>query len=126
MLDNETKKNLAQYLELIEAPIRFSVSVDGTDTSQQTLAFVNEVAAMSEKISVEKKQLLRTPSFEINSLQNESGIAFAGVPLGHEFSSFLLALLQVSGRAPKISDAMIQDIVKINQPLHFETYVSLT
>lgn len=126
MLDNETKKNLAQYLELIEAPIRFSLSVDETEASQQTLAFVNEVAAMSEKISVEKKQLLRTPSFEINSLQNESGIAFAGVPLGHEFSSFLLALLQVSGRAPKISDAMIQDIVKINQPLHFETYVSLT
>lgn len=126
MLDNETKQNLTQYLELLETPVIFSVSTDETSNSQQVLDFVNEVANMSEKISVEKKQLARTPSFEINSLHQTSGIVFAGIPLGHEFSSFLLALLQVSGRPPKISEAMIQSVQQIKQPLHFETYVSLT
>ncbi len=59
---------------------------------------------MSPEISWEKKELMRTPSFSISPLGKESGIIFAGIPLGHEFASFLLALLQISGRAPKISD----------------------
>ena len=56
----------------------------------------------------------------------DSGIAFAGLPLGHEFTSFILALLQVSGRAPKVEQAIQDRIKQISQPLHFETYVSLT
>lgn len=126
MLDKETKQNLAQYLDLMEAPVVFSVSTDDTANSQQLFEFVNEVADMTDKITVEQKKLPRTPSFEINSLQKTSGITFAGIPLGHEFASFLLALLQVSGRPPKIADTLIQSILEINQPLHFESYVSLT
>ena len=126
MLDKETKQNLAQYLDLMEAPVVFSVSTDDTANSQQLFEFVNEVADMTDKITVEQKTLPRTPSFEINSLQKTSGITFAGIPLGHEFASFLLALLQVSGRPPKIADTLIQSILEINQPLHFESYVSLT
>lgn len=110
MLDNETKKNLAQYLELMEAPVVFSVSTDESEKSQQLLDFIHEVTDMSKDISVETKPLTRTPSFEINSLDQASGIAFAGIPLGHEFASFLLALLQVSGRPPKVADSMVQDI----------------
>ena len=34
---------------------------------------------------------MRTPSFSISPLGKESGIVFAGIPLGHEFASFLLA-----------------------------------
>ena len=126
MLDKETKQNLAQYLDLMEAPVVFSVSTDDTANSQQLFEFVNEVADMTDKITVEQKTLPRTPSFEINSLQKTSGITFAGLPLGHEFASFLLALLQVSGRPPKIADTLIQSILEINQPLHFESYVSIT
>ena len=81
---------------------------------------------MTEKVTIEEKKLSRTPSFEINPLNGTSGIAFAGIPLGHEFSSFLLALLQVSGRPPKITDSLTQQIKQIQQDLYFETYVSLT
>ena len=63
MLDKETKQNLAQYLDLMEAPVVFSVSTDDTANSQQLFEFVNEVADMTDKITVEQKTLPRTPSF---------------------------------------------------------------
>jgi len=76
---------------------------------------------------MEKTILERTPSFSINKVGNEdSGVVFAGLPLGHEFTSLVLALLQVSGRAPKIEDAVIKRIQAIKTPMKFETYVSLT
>jgi alkyl hydroperoxide reductase subunit F len=81
---------------------------------------------MSSKITVEKVELNRTPSFSINRVGEETGITFAGVPLGHEFTSLVLALLQVSGRAPKIDQSIIDQIKKIDGEYHFETYVSLT
>lgn len=125
MLDNETKQNLIPYLKLIDEPITFSVSLDHSEASEKMAAFTQEIADMSPKILLEEKNLSRTPSFEINR-QKESGICFAGVPLGHEFASFLLAMLQVSGRPPKISDSLLNQIERIDKDLHFETYVSLT
>ena len=126
MLDKETKQNLAHYLEMLESPVIFSTSTDDSNDSRKLLEFLNEIAQMTEKVTIEEKKLSRTPSFEINSLNGTSGIAFAGIPLGHEFSSFLLALLQVSGRPPKITDSLMQQIKQIQQDLYFETYVSLT
>lgn len=126
MLDKETKQNLAHYLEMLEAPIIFSISTDDSNNSKKLLDFLHEIAQMTEKVTIEEKKLSRTPSFEINPLNGTSGIAFAGIPLGHEFSSFVLALLQVSGRSPKIADSLKQQIKQIQQELHFETYVSLT
>jgi len=126
MLDKETKQNLEQYLALIESPIVFSVSLDTSENSQKLAEFTKEIAEMSPKISWEKKELMRTPSFSISPLGKESGIIFAGIPLGHEFASFLLALLQISGRAPKISESLSLKIKQIKQTLHFDSYVSLT
>lgn len=89
--------------------------------------FLTEVAEMDAKITIEGKSLTRTPSFEINRKDGEaSGIIFAGLPMGHEFTSFILALLQVGGRAPKIDDNVAQQIKSIDRTLNFETYVSLT
>lgn len=126
MLDKETKQNIAHYLEMLESPVIFSTSTDDSNDSRKLLEFLNEIAQMTEKVTIEEKKLSRTPSFEINPLNGTSGIAFAGIPLGHEFSSFLLSLLQVSGRPPKITDSLTQQIKQIQQDLHFETYVSLT
>lgn len=127
MLDNETKEQLKQYLALLESDIVFSASLDESDDSKKIEDFLTEVAEMDGKISIEAKKLKRTPSFEINQKGSEaSGIIFAGLPMGHEFTSFILALLQVGGRAPKIEDSMIQQIQSIDRALTFETYVSLT
>lgn len=127
MLDNETKEQLKQYLALLESDIVFSASLDESDDSKKIEDFLTEVAEMDGKISIEAKKLKRTPSFEINQKGSEAnGIIFAGLPMGHEFTSFILALLQVGGRAPKIEDSMIQQIQSIDRALIFETYVSLT
>ncbi|MED3728062.1 alkyl hydroperoxide reductase subunit F [Priestia filamentosa] len=125
-LDAEIKSQLNQYLQLLEENILLKVSVGSDDVSKEMLALVEELASMSSKITVEKVELNRTPSFSINRVGEETGITFAGVPLGHEFTSLVLALLQVSGRAPKIDQSVIDQIKKIDGEYHFESYVSLT
>lgn len=126
-LDAEIKAQLAQYLQLLEGDLLLQASAGADAASAEMLDLVNEIASMSPRIKVEKTALARTPSFSVNRAGAEdSGIVFAGVPLGHEFTSLVLALLQVSGRAPKVEDALIQQIKAIKGEYHFETYVSLT
>ncbi|WP_253288746.1 alkyl hydroperoxide reductase subunit F [Amphibacillus sp. MSJ-3] len=127
MLEKEIKQQLAQYLELLENDIVIKVSVGDDKVSKETLDLVNEIADMSKMITIEEAKLERTPSFSINRKgEEDSGVVFAGIPLGHEFTSLVLALLQVSGRAPKVEDSVIEQIKNIKEKLHFETYVSLS
>lgn len=125
-LDAEIKSQLNQYLQLLENNIVLKVSVGSDKISDEMLALINELTSMSSKITVEKVELVRTPSFSVNRVGEDTGVTFAGVPLGHEFTSLVLALLQVSGRAPKIDQHKIDQIKQINGEYHFETYVSLT
>ena len=126
MLDAEIKTQLDQYLQLLENDIVLKVSAGSDKVSQDMLAFVEEVASMSPKIKVEKTTLERTPSFSVDRVGEDTGIVFAGLPLGHEFSSFVLALLQASGRPPKVEQSIIDQIKNIEGEYHFETYVSLS
>ncbi|CQR48152.1 NADH dehydrogenase [Paraliobacillus sp. PM-2] len=126
MLDQDIKQQLAEYLELMENDILIKISASTDQVSQEMKELVNEIADMSEKISLQEAQLKRTPSFSVNRINEETGITFAGIPLGHEFTSLVLALLQVSGRPPKVEDSVIDQIKNIKGEYHFETYVSLT
>ena len=126
MLGENIKKQLAQYLELMEGDVLLKVSVGDDKVSQDMLALVEELASMSPKITFEKTKLERTPSFSVNRPGEDTGIVFAGLPLGHEFTSLVLALLQVSGRPPKIDERVIEQIKNLKGEYHFETYVSLT
>ncbi len=126
MLDADIKAQLAQYLELLEGDVVLKVSAGSDKTSQDTLALVEELASMSPRIKVEKAELPRTPSFSVNRPGEDTGVTFAGIPLGHEFTSLVLALLQVSGRAPKAEQNIIDQIKNIRGEYQFETYVSLT
>lgn len=126
MLDTNIKKQLAQYFQLLEGDVLIRVSVGSDKVSQDTLALVEEIVSMTPRITYEKVQLKRTPSFSINRPGEETGITFAGIPMGHEFTSLVLALLQVSGRPPKIEHSIIDQIKNIKGEFHFETYVSLT
>lgn len=126
MLDPDIKAQLAQYLEMMEGDIILKVSAGEDETSKKVLELVNEISAMSSHIQVETATLQRTPSFSVNRLNEDTGVTFAGVPLGHEFTSLVLALLQVSGRAPKVEEKVIQQIKNIQNELHFESYISLS
>lgn len=113
-------------MQLIENDIVLKVSAGEDDTSKDMLALVDELASMSSKISVEKAELNRTPSFSVNRVGEDTGVTFAGIPLGHEFTSLVLALLQVSGRPPKVDQKVIDQVKKISGEYHFESYISLT
>lgn len=125
-LDAEIKAQLNQYLQLLENDIVLKVSAGTDEVSQEMLALIDELASMTPKIKVEKAELKRTPSFSVNRVGEDTGITFAGVPLGHEFTSLVLALLQVSGRPPKVDQKVIDQIKSIKDEYNFETYVSLT
>ncbi|WP_322904915.1 alkyl hydroperoxide reductase subunit F [Paenibacillus campi] len=125
-LDAEMKVQLSQYLQLLESDIVLKVSAGADKASQETLELLDELAAISSRIKVEQATLERTPSFSVNRGQEDTGVVFAGVPLGHEFTSLIMALLQVSGRAPKVDDSLIAQAKAIQGEYNFESYVSLT
>ncbi|MGE6539912.1 alkyl hydroperoxide reductase subunit F [Bacillus luti] len=126
ILDADIKTQLSQYLQLMENDILLKVSAGDDNVSKDMLALVEELATMSSKITVEKVELERTPSFSVNRPAEDTGVVFAGIPLGHEFTSLVLALLQVSGRAPKVEQKLIDQIKNIQGEYHFESYISLS
>jgi NADH-dependent peroxiredoxin subunit F len=127
MLEADIKAQLEQYLQMMEGDIVLKVSAGEDGTSKDMLALVEELSSMSSNIRVEKADLPRTPSFSVNRAgEEDTGVTFAGIPLGHEFTSLVLALLQVSGRAPKVDQSVIDQIKSVKDEHHFETYVSLS
>ena len=126
MLDANIKAQLAQYLEMMEKEVQLKISAGSGKVAQDMQELVDELASMSSLIKVEKAELERTPSFSINRPGEDTGIVFAGIPLGHEFTSLVLALLHVSGRAPKVDDQVIEQVKNIEGTHHFESYISLS
>ncbi|MFT4145419.1 MAG: alkyl hydroperoxide reductase subunit F [Mobilitalea sp.] len=126
ILDADIKGQLASYLELMESDILIKVSVGDDSVSKEMSELIDEIVAMTTKIKRENTTLTRTPSFSVNRLNDDTGVTFAGIPLGHEFTSLVLALLQVSGRAPKVEEKLIDQVKKIKGEYHFETYISLS
>ncbi|WP_134699288.1 alkyl hydroperoxide reductase subunit F [Ammoniphilus sp. YIM 78166] len=126
LLDAEIKAQLNQYLQLMEGDVLLKVCAGSDEVSRDMLALVDEIATMSSRITVENTQLSRTPSFSVNRIGEETGVTFAGIPLGHEFTSLVLALLQVSGRAPKVDQKVIDQIKSIRGEYRFESYISLS
>ncbi|MBV6684702.1 alkyl hydroperoxide reductase subunit F [Rossellomorea sp. RS05] len=126
MLDANIKAQLEQYLQMLESDILLKISAGDDKVSHDMLSLVDQLATMSPRIKVENTELERTPSFSVNRIGEDTGITFAGVPLGHEFTSLVLALLQVSGRAPKVDQTVIDQIKNVKGEYHFESYISLT
>ncbi len=125
MLENNLKQQLAQYLDMLKTEVTIGLSVSQDESSKKVKEFVEEVAELSDKIKVEEKELTYTPSFEIKGDFDHGRIVFAGVPLGHEFASFALAMLQAGGIEPKVDEATKKRIESI-EASDFETIVSLS
>ena len=125
MLENNLKQQLAQYLDLLKTEVTIGLSVTNDDKSEKVKEFVTEVAELSDKIKVEEKDLEYKPSFEVKGAFDHGKIVFAGVPLGHEFASFALAMLQAGGVAPKVDESTKKRIESM-EGADFETIVSLS
>lgn len=125
MLENNLKQQLAQYLDLLKTEVTIGLSVTNDDKSEKVKEFVTEVAELSDKIKVEEKDLEYKPSFEVKGDFDHGKIVFAGVPLGHEFASFALAMLQAGGVAPKVDESTKKRFESM-EGADFETIVSLS
>lgn len=128
MLDTSIKTQLKTYLEKLVKPIQLVSYTNDSKDSEQLRTFLVDVATLSEKITYLEgnAEAARAPSFTVGLEGETHRVTFAGIPLGHEFTSFVLAVLQVSGYPPKVEEAMLAQVKKLTQPLHFETYISLT
>ena len=128
MLDQDLKEQLKTYLQRLERPVEIVANTDSGESSQQTRALLADLVALSENISVierpEPKH--RVPSFALNSPGQQISLRFAGLPLGHEFTSLVLALLQAGGYPPKLSPELIEQVRGLKGPLRFETFFSLS
>ncbi|HEY6559288.1 MAG TPA: alkyl hydroperoxide reductase subunit F [Polyangiaceae bacterium] len=125
MLDETLKAQLAAYLEYLKRPIRISASLDESDASRETRELLAEIAALSAKVEVvEVNDDARKPSFAIHEPDARPRVRFAGLPLGHEFTSLVLALLHVGGHPPKVSAETLAQVEALKGPLRFETYFS--
>lgn len=127
MLDANMKTQLKAYLEKVSRPFELVASLDDGAKSQELRSLLQDIAALSDKITVrEDGQDDRRPSFELVRPDAEMHLRFAGIPMGHEFTSLILALLQTGGHPPKLSDETIAQIKAIEGEFNFETYFSLS
>ncbi|MBE7369125.1 alkyl hydroperoxide reductase subunit F [Ramlibacter pallidus] len=128
MLDANLKAQLAAYLERMTQPVEIVASLDDTEASRDMQALLKDVAEASPRVTVTETRggPHRTPSFQINKPGHNDGPRFAGLPMGHEFTSLVLALLQVGGYPPKVEQALLEQIRALAGDFDFEVYVSLT
>ena len=130
MLDAALKAQLSAYLEKLQQPIELVASLDDSPAAQDMRRLLADLAALSPKVAVrEDGQEARRPSFSVGRLGEAARIRFAGLPLGHEFTSLVLALLQTGGHPPRVEPAVIEQIRALpvgQQGLRFETYISLS
>jgi alkyl hydroperoxide reductase subunit F len=127
MLDSHLKTQLHAYLERVTLPFEIEVSLDQRPESAELLDLLQEIAAMSDKITLKTDgQDARRPSFSLNRVGSDMKLRFAAIPLGHEFTSLVLALLWVGGHPPKVSDETIAQIKGLDGEFSFEVYMSLT
>ena len=126
MLDEGVKGQLKAYFERIKQPIELVASLDDGAKSQEMRALLDDVAAQSNKITLSRGDDARKPSFTIRRADSDVAVTFAGLPMGHEFNSLILALLQVGGHPPKESEEVIEQIKALDGDYLFETYFSLS
>jgi alkyl hydroperoxide reductase subunit F len=127
MLDANIKTQLAAYLQKLQRPIELVASLNSDESAREMLALLQEIAALSEQVSLrEDGNAARKPSFAVGLAGEEARISFAGIPMGHEFTSLVLALLHVGGHPPKADASVIEGIRAIPGKFHFETFISLS
>lgn len=125
MLDASLKTQLKAYLERLTRPVIITASPSDTPKSAEMIELLHEIAELSDKITLkEDGSDARRPSFSLTAPGETIALTFAGLPMGHEFTSLVLALLQVGGHPPKAEPAVLDQIRSLKGEFSFETYFS--
>ncbi|MEC9364965.1 MAG: alkyl hydroperoxide reductase subunit F [Pseudomonadota bacterium] len=128
MLDTDLKEQLKAYLERVTRPIEIKAHLDDSEASQEMRSLLQDLALLSDQIHVQETHEAdeRTPSFTLGTPGQDIHLRFAGIPLGHEFTSLVLALLQVGGHPSKLAQDVIEQVKGLDGDYVFETYFSLS
>ena len=127
MLDTDLKTELKAYLEKVTHPIELVASLDDSAKSQELLSLLQDIESLSDRVSLSRNgDDARKPSFAINRSGTDVGVRFAGIPMGHEFTSLVLALLQVGGHPSKATEEVIEQVRHLEGEYVFETFMSLS
>ncbi len=127
MLDSNLKAQLGAYLERVKLPFEITASLDDSAAAQEMHGLLQDIVSLTDKITLKTDGTdVRKPSFALNRIGEAPRIRFAAIPMGHEFTSLVLALLQVGGHPPKIEAELIEQIKNLEGDFRFETYMSLT
>jgi alkyl hydroperoxide reductase subunit F len=127
MLDDTLKAQLQQYLALLRQPIRLIASLDDSETGTEMKSLLETIVSLSDKVTLDTTgQDSRKPSFVVAPVGETQGVRFAGLPLGHEFTSLVLALLWTGGHPPKVEQDVIDAIKALDGDFSFEVYMSLS
>ncbi|PZW64504.1 alkyl hydroperoxide reductase subunit F [Pseudomonas sp. URMO17WK12:I1] len=127
MLDATLKSQLKAYLEKVSQPFEIVASLDDSDKSQELKGLLDDIVSLTDKITLKTDgNDVRKPSFSLNRPNGNISLRFAGLPMGHEFTSLVLALLQVGGHPSKLAAEVIEQIQNLEGEFNFETYFSLS
>src|SRR5690606_24934711 len=127
MLDSTIKAQLQAYMERLVAPVELVAALGNDEGSREMKGLLDDIVSTSSRITLIERttERDRVPSFAVNKGGEDTGICFAGLPMGHEFTSLVLALLQASGYPPKVDADLIEQIKALEGHYEFETYISL-
>ena len=127
MLDDALKAQLQQYLGMLRQPIRLIASLDDSETGKDMGELLNTIVSLSDRVTLDTSGTdIRKPSFVVVRENETQGVRFAGLPLGHEFTSLVLALLWTGGHPPKVEQDVIDSIKGLESDYNFEVYMSLS
>lgn len=127
MLDATLTAQLQNYLQLLRQPIRLIATLDDSKSSKEMRELLTEIAALSDKVQVDESGTdSRKPSFVVAPEGATTGVRFAAIPLGHEFTSLVLALLWTGGHPPKVEPEVIEQIKALDGEYNFEVFMSLS
>jgi alkyl hydroperoxide reductase subunit F len=128
MLDANLTQQLKQYLTMLREPIELVATLGEDRKSAETRELLEEIAALHEMVSARfDGASSRRPSFAIRRAANPAAsVEFAGLPMGHEFTSLVLALLWAGGHPPKVADEVLRQVRELDGDYRFEMYFSLS
>ncbi|ROH86893.1 alkyl hydroperoxide reductase subunit F [Pseudomethylobacillus aquaticus] len=127
MLDDTLKTQLQTYLGMLRQPIRLIATLDNSANATEMRGLLEQIASLSDKVSFDASgEDARKPSFVIAREGETEGVRFAAIPMGHEFTSLVLALLWTGGHPPKVEPEVIEQIKALDGDFSFEVYMSLS
>lgn len=128
MLDQNMKTQLKAYLENLKTEVQLVLSLDDSDTAQKLHTLANDIASLSEKVIVIEDQSAsaRKPIMQVVNPVKQTAIGFAGLPMGHEFTSLILALLHSGGHPMKLDAEVIEQMANLDDEMNFEIFISLS